>query len=138
MNTPPGNWKEKIMDGYMSGDLFAEHESDYEEHELSVAGRVSQLTERQREVARLLAKGLTNAEVAKRLLLSEHTVHEHVRHINEQLGCHRRSQSIALLVRAEIEGKLKGWHDRVMQCTANFTTLRLGLHHPIYARWRHR
>lgn len=94
------------MDGYMSGDVFAKHESDYEEHELSVAGRVSQLTERQREVARLLAKGLTNAEVAKRLLLSEHTVHEHVRHINEQLGCHRRGQLIALLVHAEFEGKV--------------------------------
>ncbi len=56
------------------------------------------LTARQVEVACLLADGLTYAQIAARLALSEHTVHEHVRHIYERLGG-RRSHLIAALVR---------------------------------------
>lgn len=56
------------------------------------------LTTRQIEVACLLADGLTYAQIAARLSLSQHTVHEHVRHIYERLGG-RRSRLIATLVR---------------------------------------
>ncbi len=57
------------------------------------------LTARQSEVACLLADGLTYAQIAARLALSEHTVHEHVRHIYERLGG-GRSHVIASLIRA--------------------------------------
>lgn len=63
---------------------------------------VDALTERQKEVACLLAEGLTEAEVAERLFRSEHTMHEHVRHIYERLDCRRRTQLVALVTRSGI------------------------------------
>jgi len=66
------------------------------------SGSGADLTPRQWEVACLLAEGLSEAEVAARLYLSEHTVHEHIRHIYERLGCHRRGQLVAFVLRAGI------------------------------------
>jgi DNA-binding NarL/FixJ family response regulator len=43
--------------------------------------RLTDLTEREREVLELMAEGLTNAGIAKRLYLSERTVEAHVRHV---------------------------------------------------------
>jgi DNA-binding NarL/FixJ family response regulator len=42
---------------------------------------LAELTEREREVLELMAEGLTNAGIAKRLYLSERTVEAHVRHL---------------------------------------------------------
>ena len=57
---------------------------------------ITALTEREREVLELMAQGLTNAGIAKRLYLSERTVEAHVRHllmkldIPESDDAHRR------------------------------------------------
>ena len=55
-----------------------------------VAGRgeadaVGRLTEREQEVLRLVAEGLTNTGIARRLFLSERTVETHVRHVVDEL-----------------------------------------------------
>jgi DNA-binding NarL/FixJ family response regulator len=42
---------------------------------------LAELTEREREVLELMAEGLTNAGIAKRVYLSERTVEAHVRHV---------------------------------------------------------
>jgi DNA-binding NarL/FixJ family response regulator len=47
--------------------------------------QLAELTEREREVLGLLAVGLTNAGIAKRLYLSERTVEAHVRHVLTKL-----------------------------------------------------
>jgi DNA-binding NarL/FixJ family response regulator len=47
----------------------------------SEGGPLAELTEREREVLELMAEGLTNAGIAKRLYLSERTVEAHVRHV---------------------------------------------------------
>jgi non-specific serine/threonine protein kinase len=57
------------------------------------------LSPREREVVRLLAAGLTNAEIASRLVLSEHTVHRHVANILVKLGA--RSRAAAAVTAAE-------------------------------------
>lgn len=49
------------------------------------------LTEREAEVLRLLAQGLTNNMIAERLVISPHTVSNHVRSIMSKLGVHSRS-----------------------------------------------
>jgi DNA-binding NarL/FixJ family response regulator len=46
---------------------------------------LAELTEREREVLGLMAEGLTNAGIAKRLYLSERTVEAHVRHVLTKL-----------------------------------------------------
>lgn len=52
----------------------------------------SQLTRREREVADLVASGMTNREIASRLCLSERTAQNHVQHILTKLSMANRSQ----------------------------------------------
>lgn len=53
---------------------------------------VEPLTPREREVAQLVARGLTNREIAARLYLSERTAQNHVQHILTKLDLSNRSQ----------------------------------------------
>ena len=55
------------------------------------------LTEREVEVAWLLADGLSNAEIAERLVLSPRTVGHHVAAVFDKLDVHRRSQVAAAI-----------------------------------------
>jgi predicted ATPase/DNA-binding CsgD family transcriptional regulator len=57
------------------------------------------LSRREREVVRCVAEGLTNAEIASRLVLSEHTVHRHVANILAKLGV--KSRAAAAVAAAE-------------------------------------
>jgi DNA-binding NarL/FixJ family response regulator len=50
------------------------------------------LTRREREVASLLAHGLTNRRISSELVFSEHTVRQHVKNILKKLGIHSREQ----------------------------------------------
>ena len=53
------------------------------------------LSERELEVLRLIAEGLTNQEIAGRLYLSLNTVKVHTRNIYSKLGAHHRADAIA-------------------------------------------
>ena len=53
------------------------------------------LTARELEVLRLLAAGLTNREIAARLVISEHTVHRHVSNLYRRLGVSSRTAATA-------------------------------------------
>jgi DNA-binding CsgD family transcriptional regulator len=54
------------------------------------------LTRRELEVLALVADGLTNDEIARRLFISVPTAKVHVRHILEKLGVHTRTQAALL------------------------------------------
>jgi predicted ATPase/DNA-binding CsgD family transcriptional regulator len=53
------------------------------------------LTPREREIAELVAQGLTNVQIADRLVISKRTVESHVDHIKQKLGVGSRNQVMA-------------------------------------------
>jgi DNA-binding CsgD family transcriptional regulator len=61
---------------------------------------VGELSEREREVLRLVAEGLSDSDIAERLVLSPHTVHRHVANIRRKLGLRSRSAAAAVAARA--------------------------------------
>jgi LuxR family transcriptional regulator, maltose regulon positive regulatory protein len=61
-----------------------------------------EVTPREREVLALLADGLTNRQIAERLVLSEHTVHRHVANILRKLDLPSRAAAAAHAARAEL------------------------------------
>ena len=58
-----------------------------------------ELTRRENEVAALVAQGLTNREIASKLMLSKHTVHRHVARILTKLDLHSREQVASRLAK---------------------------------------
>jgi DNA-binding NarL/FixJ family response regulator len=66
--------------------------------------RLPQLTKREREVLRLLADGLSNEEIGKRLFLSPETVRTHVQKAMRRLEADTRTQAVAVALRQSLIG----------------------------------
>ena len=60
------------------------------------------LTAREREILQLLADGMSNADVATKLFISQETVKSHVRHILAKLEADTRTQAVAIALREAI------------------------------------
>ena len=70
------------------------------EPDAAVSGEaVSVLTPRELDVLKLVAQGLSNPDIARRLFLSEHTVHRHLANILRKLGLSSRAGAAAWGVR---------------------------------------
>ncbi|HET8681799.1 MAG TPA: AAA family ATPase [Micromonosporaceae bacterium] len=63
------------------------------------AGELARLTERELEVLALVAEGLTNQRIARRLHIAPSTVGVHVSHILDKLQIHSRVQATAIFLR---------------------------------------
>jgi DNA-binding NarL/FixJ family response regulator len=60
------------------------------------------LSARQREVLELVAEGLTNAEIAERMFLTESTIKQHLRAAYKLLGAKNRTEAAALLLESVV------------------------------------
>ena len=68
------------------------------------AGRTD-LTDREREVLLLLSEGLSNAAIAERLVVSVHTVRNHLANLSAKLGAHSKLEALSIAIR---EGLVPG------------------------------
>jgi DNA-binding NarL/FixJ family response regulator len=68
-------------------------------------GGGADLTEREREILDLLATGLSNADIARQLTISVHTVRNHVANLSAKLGAHSKLEVLSIAVR---EGLVDG------------------------------
>ena len=66
------------------------------EPDAAVSGEAAALlTPRELDVLRLVAQGLSNPDIARRLVVSEHTVHRHLANILRKLGLSSRAAAAA-------------------------------------------
>ena len=56
----------------------------------------------------LLAQGLSQVEIAERLVITQRTVAKHVEHILSKLHVHTRAQAVALALRSNAVGPADG------------------------------
>jgi DNA-binding NarL/FixJ family response regulator len=85
--------------------LGAATEAERARRLLAASGRIDNsllpgVTRREQDVLRLLAEGLTNRQIAARLVISEHTVHRHVTNILRKLDLPSRTAAAAQAARS--------------------------------------
>jgi DNA-binding NarL/FixJ family response regulator len=83
---------EAYVDPVLAGVLVSSHAAD----------QLPSLTQREREVLRLLADGLSNEEIGKRLFISPETVRTHVRKAMAKLEADTRTQAVAIALRQSL------------------------------------
>jgi DNA-binding NarL/FixJ family response regulator len=85
-----------FVDSNVAGKLFSQVADPAVARDTTLA---NSLTQRERDVLRLLAQGLSNAEIADKLYLSEGTVRNYVSAIFEKLGVSDRTRAALIALR---------------------------------------
>lgn len=86
---------ESVLPPQMTGSLFSQIARDAVADGGPASMDAVRMTPRERQVVDLIAEGLSNKEIAKRLHIATHTVKSHVRNIMEKLTLHSRLQIAA-------------------------------------------
>lgn len=89
------------IDPDVAGKLFSHVAASTERHESTL---LEALGEREIEILGLLAQGLTNAEIAKRLYLTQGTVRNYISGILAKLGVEDRTQAALIAVKHGVTG----------------------------------
>jgi DNA-binding NarL/FixJ family response regulator len=90
-----GIWLDPVAVGDLLRDLSSQPVSGQQTTAL-----VRRLTQREREVLKLMAYGLDNAEIARRLFISGMTVRTHVGRVLHKLGCGTRTHAVVMAYRS--------------------------------------
>jgi two-component system NarL family response regulator len=91
---------QSLISPSMASKLLAEFNTLAKAAEEKVAA--PKLTDRELQVLKLVAQGMSNREVAEQLFISENTVKNHVRNILEKLHLHSRMEAVVYAVREKI------------------------------------
>ena len=81
---------------------YAQHVPFISQAPLSSKETSNTLTEREREVAALIAQGKSNGEIASELVLSKRTVEKHVANILSTLGLTSRAQIVRWAIESDL------------------------------------
>ncbi len=84
-----------VLPPQMTGALFSQIAREAVARGRPITLDAVRMTPREREVINLIAEGMSNKEIAKRLHIATHTVKSHVRNIMEKLTLHTRLQIAA-------------------------------------------
>ncbi len=80
-----------VIEGYLGGTKPAEEEDSYEK-----------LTDREKQVFKLVAEGKTNKEIAEMLSISVKTAMAHRAHVSEKLGIHNKAELVKVALQRGI------------------------------------
>ncbi|WP_031514725.1 response regulator [Desulfofalx alkaliphila] len=89
---------ETVLDSQVAANIIKK----LNERAAGESSRSPVLTKQQLEIARLVAKGLTNREIAEQIYLSENTVKFHIQNIIRKMGVHNRIALVAKLIQENI------------------------------------
>ena len=98
VRTRDGGWVVicgEALEGAEAGHIAITIRATTPEEALELLSRLHALTSREREVAELVARGLSTADIARRLVISEHTVKDHMKSILAKTGARNRRQLMA-------------------------------------------
>jgi len=84
------------------------------------------LSEREQEVIQLLTRGLTNRQIAERLMVGERTIDSHVEHVRNKLGLRTRAEIASWLARNESKSDLGSSNETRSQSPATSIRKRAG------------
>jgi len=93
---------QSLISPSMASKLLAEFNTLVRRAEEKQQFPAPRLTDRELEVLKLVAQGMSNREIADDLYISENTVKNHVRNILEKLQIHSRMEAVMIAVREKL------------------------------------
>jgi DNA-binding NarL/FixJ family response regulator len=93
---------QSLISPSMAAKLLTEFTNLAKKADEKLAAASPRLTDRELEVLKLVAQGMSNREIAGELYISENTVKNHVRNILEKLHLHSRMEAVVYAVREKL------------------------------------